>query len=62
MIKGLEFDYVVIPDLDMAHYPDKPDARRTLHVAATRAMYQLWAFGIGALSETVPEQYRPVDS
>lgn len=57
MIKGLEFDYVIIPDLDIAHYPDRPQSRRALHVAATRAMFQLWAFGVGVLSPCVPKSY-----
>lgn len=59
MIKGLEFDYVVLPDLDLAHYPDRADARRVLHVAATRAMYQLWCFAEGYLSKIVPDEYLP---
>lgn len=41
-VKGLEFDYVVVPDATAIAYPDDDDARRTLHVAATRAAHQLW--------------------
>jgi len=40
--KGLEFDYVVVPDATAAAYPATDDARRLLHVAATRASHQLW--------------------
>jgi len=36
-ISGLEFDAVVIPDLDPMHYPSTPELARTLYVAATRA-------------------------
>jgi len=41
-IRGLEFDYVVIPDADRENYPDDPRARKRLHLAATRAIHQLW--------------------
>lgn len=49
-IKGLEFDYVIIPDADEASYPDTPVARRTLHIAATRAVHQLWVVSVGRMS------------
>ncbi|MDD0851810.1 AAA family ATPase [Halobacteriovorax sp. GB3] len=41
-IRGLEFDYVIIPDADRENYPEGPRARKRLHLAATRAIYQLW--------------------
>ena len=41
-VKGLEFDYVVVPDASARAYPDDEDARRRLHVAVTRAAHQLW--------------------
>ena len=41
-IRGLEFDYVIIPDADRDNYPDDPRARKRLHLAATRAIHQLW--------------------
>jgi RecA/RadA recombinase len=40
-VKGLEFDYVVVPDCDVGAYPDEPEARRALYVAMTRASHQL---------------------
>ena len=40
--KGLEFDYVILLDVNATHYPDTPRARRALHVASTRAIHQLW--------------------
>lgn len=40
-VKGLEFDYVILPDADSASYPDGGAARRALYVAATRASQQL---------------------
>src|SRR5699024_9177875 len=41
-VKGLEFDYVVVPDASAAAYPDTEESRRRLHVAVTRASHQLW--------------------
>jgi len=43
-VKGLEFDYVVIPDADSHVYKDDPYSRRLMHVSVTRAVYQLWVF------------------
>jgi DNA helicase-2/ATP-dependent DNA helicase PcrA len=52
-VKGLEFDYVVVLDVDSASYPDTPAARRMLHVAATRAVHQLWMMSVGTPSPLV---------
>ncbi len=41
-VKGLEFDYVVLVDVDARHFPEQDAARRLLHVGATRAIHQLW--------------------
>ena len=41
-IRGLEFDYVIIPDADRINYPETPRCRKRLHLAATRAIHQLW--------------------
>lgn len=41
-IRGLEFDYVIIPDCDRQYYPVDNTARKRLHLAATRAIHQLW--------------------
>ncbi len=46
-VKGLEFDYVVVPDATAAAYPLTNDARRRLHVAVTRASHQLWVVSGG---------------
>ena len=51
--KGLEFDYVILVDVDAAHYPDSPAARRLLHVGATRAIHQLWITSVGEPSTLV---------
>ena len=59
-VKGLEFDYVIIPDADAATYPATPDARRLLHVAATRAIFQLWVLGVGVASPLITANKEPV--
>jgi len=46
-VKGLEFDYVVVPDASLAAYPDTAEARRRLHVAVTRTSHQLWLVSPG---------------
>jgi DNA helicase-2/ATP-dependent DNA helicase PcrA len=53
-VKGLEFDYVIIPDATPNSYPDTPEARRLMHVASTRAIHQLWVLSITLLSPIVP--------
>jgi DNA helicase IV len=52
-VKGLEFDYVVVPDASAAAYPDTEESRRRLHVAVTRASHQLWVTAVGTPSPLV---------
>jgi DNA helicase-2/ATP-dependent DNA helicase PcrA len=54
-VKGLEFDYVIVLDVDSVSYPDTPSARRILHVAATRAVHQLWMMSVGTPSPLVED-------
>ncbi len=54
-VKGLEFDYVVIPDASNLAYPSDPASRRMLHVAATRAIHQLWVIATGSWSRLLPQ-------
>jgi DNA helicase-2/ATP-dependent DNA helicase PcrA len=54
-VKGLEFDYVVLVEASAAAYPDTPEARRVLHVGATRAVHQLWITSVAAPSPVVRE-------
>jgi hypothetical protein len=46
-VKGLEFDYVIVPDASAEAYPATDEARRRLHVAVTRAAHQLWIVAAG---------------
>jgi DNA helicase-2/ATP-dependent DNA helicase PcrA len=52
-VKGLEFDYVIVPDADAKSYPDTPESRRLLHVAATRASRRLWIISPAGPSPTL---------
>src|SRR5690606_38222458 len=54
-VKGLEFAYVVLVEVNAAEYPDTPTARRLLHVGATRAVHQLWLTTVGTSSPIVRE-------
>lgn len=58
-IKGLEFDYVIIPDAHRIAYPDTPQARHRLHVAMTRASHQLWLIAVGTPTPLLPNPTRP---
>ncbi len=49
-VKGLEFDYVIVVEVSSTHFPDRPAARRLLHVGATRAVHQLWLTSVATPS------------
>lgn len=49
-VKGLEWDYVVVPDVNAANWPGTDEGRRRLHVAVTRASHQLWMLAPGTPS------------
>ena len=53
-VKGLEFDYVIVPDAGAAAWPDTPESRRLMHLAASRAIHQLWIISIGQASPILP--------
>ena len=57
-VKGLEFDYVVVPDASARAYPDTDEARRRLHVAVTRAAHQLWIAAPGTPSPLLADPLR----
>jgi superfamily I DNA/RNA helicase len=40
-VKGLEFDYVVVPDADAREWPADDASRRAMYVAVTRARHQV---------------------
>jgi DNA helicase-2/ATP-dependent DNA helicase PcrA len=55
-VKGLEFDYVILPDCDAFQYRDEKLSRQALHMAMTRAMHQLWLLCVGTPSPILPER------
>jgi DNA helicase-2/ATP-dependent DNA helicase PcrA len=55
-VKGLEFDYVVILDPTEQNYPTSLVARHLLHIAATRAAYQLWLSCAGRPTALIPSE------
>ena len=54
-VKGLEFDYVVLLDVDAGSYPDTDTARHLLHIGATRAAHQMWLLSMGKPSPLLPK-------
>ena len=52
-VKGLEFDYVVVPDADARTYSLSPDSQRALYVAVTRATHRLVLAAAGEWSPLV---------
>jgi len=57
--KGLEFDYVVLLNVDEKSYPLTPSARHLLHVGATRAIHQLWLLYWKKKCPLLPKQLKP---
>jgi DNA helicase-2/ATP-dependent DNA helicase PcrA len=57
-VKGLEFDYVVLVEVNTATFPTSDEARHLLHIAATRAAHQLWLSCTGEPSKLIPELLR----
>jgi DNA helicase-2/ATP-dependent DNA helicase PcrA len=53
-VKGLEFDYVVMVDVNAASYPNQNWARHLLHIGVTRAAHQLWMVSTGDPSPLIP--------
>ena len=52
-VRGLEFDYVILPDVDASRYPDSAESRRALYLASTRALHGLWVAWTGVGSPIV---------
>ena len=57
-VKGLEFDYVVMVDVNDTSYPKVNWARHLLHIGVTRAAHQLWLVSTGEPSPLVPQALR----
>jgi len=53
-VKGLEYDYVVLVDVNASTYPIDDETRHLLHIGATRAAHQLWVVTTGKPSPLLP--------
>lgn len=54
-VKGLEYDYVILVDVNRQTYPVDDEARHLLHIGATRAAHQLWIITTGERSALLPD-------
>lgn len=57
-VKGLEFDYVIMVEVNANSYPGSVESRHLLHIGATRAAHQLWLVSTGEPSLLLPETLR----
>jgi DNA helicase-2/ATP-dependent DNA helicase PcrA len=57
-VKGLEYDYVVLVDVNAATFPADDESRHLLHIGATRAAHQLWLVSTGPESPLIPSSLR----
>jgi DNA helicase-2/ATP-dependent DNA helicase PcrA len=53
-VKGLEFDYVVMLDVNASSYGRDDESRHLFHIGVTRAAHQLWLLVTGQPSPLVP--------
>jgi DNA helicase-2/ATP-dependent DNA helicase PcrA len=58
-VKGLEFDYVILVDVNATSFGTDDESRHLFHIAATRAAHQLWLIVTGAPSPLFPPQLLP---
>lgn len=54
--KGLEYDYVILPNLDNNNYKSSLD-RQNLYVATTRALHGLYCFYEKEVTQFIPNEY-----
>jgi DNA helicase II / ATP-dependent DNA helicase PcrA len=57
-VKGLEFDWIVIPDADDREWPDNAASRRAMYVAITRARHQVLLACVGTPTPIVTSSVR----
>ena len=53
-VKGLEFDYVVMLDVNASSYGRDDESRHLFHIGVTRAAHQLWLVVTGDASPLLP--------
>ncbi|MFO0617286.1 MAG: ATP-binding domain-containing protein [Polyangiaceae bacterium] len=57
-VKGLEYDYVVLIDVNANVYGTDDESRHLLHIGATRAAHQLWILTTAEPSPLLPDFLR----
>lgn len=57
-VKGLEYDYVVLVDVNASTFPEDDEARHLFHIGATRAAHQLWLVATAEPSPLIPPWMR----
>ncbi|HVR63934.1 MAG TPA: 3'-5' exonuclease [Polyangia bacterium] len=57
--KGLEFDYVVLVDVNASTFGTDDESRHLFHIGATRAAHQLWLIVTATPSRLLPPGLRP---
>ncbi len=57
-VKGLEYDYVVLVDVNASVYQTDDESRHLLHIGATRAAHQLWLVTTAEPSPLLPAYLR----
>jgi DNA helicase-2/ATP-dependent DNA helicase PcrA len=55
-VKGLEFDYVALVEINDTSFPADDQSRHLLHIAATRAAHQLWLLTTSRPSPLLPAE------
>jgi DNA helicase-2/ATP-dependent DNA helicase PcrA len=55
-VKGLEFDYVVLVDVNATTFGQDDESRHLFHIAATRAAHQLWLIVTASPSPLIPPE------
>ena len=54
-VKGLEFDYVIMLDVNASSYGTDDESRHLFHIGVTRAAHQLWLIVTGTPSPLLPD-------
>ncbi len=55
LTKGLEFDAVILMDVDQDHYEKTEQDAKLLYVGCTRALHELWLFSTGEESPLIKD-------
>lgn len=57
-VKGLEYDYVIVVDVNAGTFADDDESRHLLHIGTTRAAHQLWLLTTAEPSQLIPSWLR----